>query len=196
MARRNPFKDPSRASAPEATVATADPPEQGKESRDCPSYVCVKNFSVNSLLTKSGRARPSFRAILRLSSLSDLRLSLLETVPGEGGISLLLFVELEEKVDVKDALAEENTGARSGGRVVREVGFSVAVGTGFEAAGLRAVFTLLVEGDRMFTVFFSSGVLGSGFGRSFVGVMGVNQSAYSWLKIAEGAVGETVRSRW
>jgi hypothetical protein len=151
---------------------------------------------VNSLLTKSGRARPSFKAILCLSSLSDLRLSLLETVLGEGGIPLLLFVELEEKVDVKDALAEESTGARSGGRVVREVGFSVAVGTGFEAVGRRAVFTMLVEGDRMFTVFFGSGVLGSGFGRSFVGVIGVNQSAYSWLKITEGAVGETVRSRW
>ena len=78
---------------------------------------------MNPLLTKSGRARPSFKAILRLSSLSAFRFSLLAMVLGEGGVLPLPFVELEEKVDVKD----EDVGARSGGR-----GFGVAAGGGFE----------------------------------------------------------------
>ena len=91
-----------------------------KECQDCSCCVDVDNLSVNSLLTKSGRARPSFKAILRLSSLSTLRLSLLAIMPGEGGVLLLPFVELEEKVDVKGALAEEGMAE---GRRVWEVEF-------------------------------------------------------------------------
>lgn len=53
-----------------------------------------RNFSVNSLVTKSGRARPSFREIFFLSSLSVFRLSLPAAILGGG--DPLLFVELEE----------------------------------------------------------------------------------------------------
>jgi len=169
-----------------------DPNGQKKESQDRPSCVEVKNFSVNSLLTKSGCARPSFRAILHLSSLSALRLALLATVLGEGGVLLLFFVELE-RVDVKDPVVEEGVGARSGRRGGREVEFGVVARCGFEIGDRRFVFTLLVEGDRSLIVFLGSGVLGSGFSRPFFGVIGVNQSAYSWLKILEGRVGEAVR---
>jgi hypothetical protein len=92
---------------------------------------------VNPLLTKSGRARPSFKAILHLSSLSALRLSFLATVPGEGGVLLFLFVELEERVDAKDTVVEEGVGARLEGRRVWGVGFSAAAGYGFEVVDRR-----------------------------------------------------------
>ena len=59
------------------------------------------------------------------------------------------------------------------------MGFGVAAGCGFGVVDRKTVFNLLVEGDRTFIVFLGSGVLGSGFNRSFVGVTGVNQSAYS-----------------
>ena len=134
---------------------------------------------MNPLLTKSGRARPSFKVILHLSSLSALRLSLLAAVLGEGGVLLLPFVELEEGADVKDAVAGEDVEARLEGRRVWGVRFGMAVGRGFEVVDRETVFNLLEEGDRMFTVFLCSGVLGSGFNHSFVGVAGVNQSAYS-----------------
>ena len=169
------------------------PTKKRKESRDRSSRVYIKNFSVNSLLTISGRARPSFRAILRLSSLSAFRISLLATVLGEGGGLLLPFAELEETVDVKDVFAEEGVGARSERRGVREGGFGVAARGCFEIVDRRTVSTLLVEGDSTFIVFLGSGVSGSGFSRSFVGVMGVNQSAYSWSKILEGGAGDAVR---
>ena len=169
------------------------PTKKRKESRDRSSRVYIKNFSVNSLLTISGRARPSFRAILRLSSLSAFRFSLLATVLGEGGFLLLPFAELEETVDVKDVFAEEGVGARSERRGVREGGFGVAARGCFEIVDRRTVSTLLVEGDSTFIVFLGSGVSGSGFSRSFVGVMGVNQSAYSWSKILEGGAGDAVR---
>lgn len=152
---------------------------QRKGSQGYSSRFDIKNLSVNSSLIKSGRARPSFKAILRLSSLSALRLSLLATVLGEGGVLPLPFVDLEEREDVKGVLAEGGVGARSGGKGVREVGLGAASRGSFEIADWRAAFTLLVEGDRTFIVFLGSGVLGSGFGRSLVGVMGVNQSAYS-----------------
>ena len=172
------------------------PTKERKESRDRSSRAYVKNLSVNSLLTKSGRARPSLKAILRLSSLSAFRFSLLATVLGDGGVLLLPFVELE-MVDVKDVFVEEGAGARSERRGVREGGFDVAARGGFEIADRRTVFTLLVESDRIFIVFLGSGVSGSGFSPSFVGVMGVNQSAYSWSKILEGEAGDAVRDcRW
>ena len=151
---------------------------------------------MNSLLTKSGRARPSFKAILRLSSLSTLRRSLLATVLGEGGVLLLPVVELGERVDVKDVLTEEGVGARSVGKVVREVGLGMVGGWVFEIADRRTEFTLVVESDRMSMVFLGSGVLGSRFGRSFFGVMGLNQSAYSWLKMLGGGVGEAIWGCW
>ena len=167
------------------------PTKKKEESRDRSSRAYIKNFSVNSLLTKSGRARPSFKAILRLSSLSAFRFSLLATVLGEGGVLLLPFAELEEMVDVKDVFVEEGAGARSKG------GFDVAARGGFVIVDWRTIFTLFVEGDSTFIVFLGSGVSGSGFSRSFVGVIGVNQSAYSWSKILEGGVGDTVSDcRW
>ena len=173
------------------------PTKKRKESRDRSSRVYIKNLSVNSLLTKSGRARPSLKAILRLSSLSTFRFSLLATVLGDGGGLLLPFAELEETVDVKDVFVEEGAGARSERRGDREGGFDVAARGGFEIADRRTVFTLLVESDRIFIVFLGSGVSGSGFSPSFVGVMGVNQSAYSWSKILEGEAGDAVRDcRW
>lgn len=92
------------------------PSGRKKESQDCPSCAGVRNLSVNPLLTKSGRARPSFKAILRLSSLSAFRLSLLATALGEGGVLLLLFAELEERLGVKDVVAEEDVGTRLEGR--------------------------------------------------------------------------------
>lgn len=156
-----------------------NPSEQKKESQDCSCCAGVRNFSVNPLLTKSGRARPSFKAILHLSSLSAFRLSLLATALGEGGVLLHLFVELEERVDVKDAVTGEGVGARLEGRRVLGVGLRMAAGCGLELVDRETVFNLLVEGDRMFIVFLGPSVLGSGFNRSFVGVTGVNQSAYS-----------------
>jgi len=155
------------------------PSGRKKENQDCSSCTGFKSLSVNPLLTKSGRARPSFKAILHLSSLSAFRLSLLATALGEGGVLLLLFVELEERLDVKDAVTEEGVGARLEGRRVWEVEFRVAAGCGFELVDRETVFNLLVEGDKMFIVFLGPGVFGSGFNRSFVGVTGVNQSAYS-----------------
>ena len=114
-------KDPVRVPISDLSIAVRGPPRQRKEDQDFSSYVDVKNFSVNSLLTKSGRARPSFKAILRLSSLLALCLSLLVIMLGEGGVLLLLLVELEEKVDVKGALAEEGVAE---GRRGWEVEFS------------------------------------------------------------------------
>ena len=80
-----------------------------------------KNFSVNSLLTKSGRARQSFKAVLRLSSLSALRSSLLAIVLADGGVFLPRFVGPEERVGAVDVLAKESVGARVKGRGVCEV---------------------------------------------------------------------------
>lgn len=157
-------------------VAMYSPSEQKKESQGCPSCVGVRNLSVNPLLTKSGRARPSFKAILHLSSLSALRLSLLATALGEGGV---LLAGLEERVDVQDAVAEEDVGARLEGKIVLGGGFCAATGCGFEVVDRETVLSLFVEGDRTLTVFLGSGVFGSEFDRSFVGVTGVNQSAYS-----------------
>ena len=171
-------KDPVRVPISDLSIAVRGPPRQRKEDQDFSSYVDVKNFSVNSLLTKSGRARPSFKAILRLSSLLALCLSLLVIMLGEGGVLLLLLTGLE-RVDVKDVVAEENVGARLKGRRVREVGFDVAARCSFEVVDRQTVFTLLVEGDKTFIVFLGSGVLRNGFNHSFVGVIGMNQSVYS-----------------
>ena len=98
-------------------------------------------------------------------------------VLGEGGVSLLPFLKLDGRVDVK-----EDMGAKL-------EGFGGAAG-GVEIMDRRTVLTLLVEGDRSIA-FLGSSVLGSGSGRSFVGVIGVNQPAYSWSRIERG-VGEIV----
>lgn len=59
------------------------------------------------------------------------------------------------------------------------MGFRMAAGCGLGLVGWETVSNLFVEGDRTFAIFLGPGVLGSGFNRSFVGVTGVNQSAYS-----------------
>ena len=63
--------------------------------------VGVKNLSVNSSLTKSGRARPSLKMILRPSCLA--------MVLGED-VLLLPFVELDDRVDVKEDVGAESEG--------------------------------------------------------------------------------------
>ena len=68
-----------------------------------------------------------------------------------------------------------------------EVRSCVTARRGFEITDRQTVLTL-VEGDRTFIVL-SFGALGRGFGGSFVGVIGVNQSAYPRSRI----LGEILR---
>lgn len=100
-------------------------------------------------------------------------------VPGEGGVLLLRCVELEERDDVKDVLAEECVEARLEERRACGAEFGGASGHDSEVAGGRTVFTLVVEGDRTLVTFLGSSVLRSGLNRCFGGVVGVNQLAYS-----------------
>ena len=101
---------------PDQTAATLGASGQGEGSQGGSFHADVKNLFVNPSQTKFSRAWPSFRDSPPL--LSAFRFSLQEMVLGEGGVSLLPFLELGGRVDVKEdvgAKLEGFSGAAGGG---------------------------------------------------------------------------------